>query len=94
MVEKKQQEYKAPEIHRSVDLTNLYNVPGVSVVPMDTLQSKMAEHMIMSIQTSPHVAAIAECDMSAVDRARKVLGDDFQKREGFKLSICHLYAKR
>ena len=97
VVEKKQQEYKAPEIHRSVDLTNLYNVPGVSVVPMDTLQSKMAEHMIMSIQTSPHVAAIAECDMSAVDRARKVLGDDFQKREGFKLSympfICEAVVK-
>ena len=64
VVEKKQQEYKAPEIHRSVDLTNLYNVPGVSVVPMDTLQSKMAEHMIMSIQTSPHVAAIAEWSRS------------------------------
>ena len=96
-VEKKQAEYKAPEIHKSVDLTNLYNMPGVDVVPMDTLQSKMAEHMVMSIHTSPHVAAIAECDMSAVDRARKVLGDDFQKREGFKLSympfICEAVVK-
>ncbi len=96
-VERKQAEYKAPEIHKSVDLTNLYNMPGVDVVPMDTLQSKMAEHMIMSIQTSPHVAAIAECDMSAVDRARKVLGDEFLKREGFKLSympfICEAVVK-
>lgn len=96
-VEKKQAEYKAPEIHKSVDLTNLYNMPGVDVVPMDTLQSKMAEHMIMSIQTSPHVAAIAECDMSAVDRARKILGDEFLKREGFKLSympfICEAVVK-
>ncbi|HRJ86820.1 MAG TPA: dihydrolipoamide acetyltransferase family protein, partial [Ignavibacteria bacterium] len=45
----------------------------------------------------PHVAAIAECDMSAVDRARKVLGDEFQKREGFKLSympfICEAVVK-
>ena len=97
VVEKKQAEYKAPEIHKSVDLTNLYNMPGVDVVPMDTLQSKMAEHMVMSIHTSPHVAAIAECDMSAVDRARKVLGDEFQKREGFKLSympfICEAVVK-
>lgn len=96
-VERKQAEYKAPEIHKSVDLTNLYNMPGVDVVPMDTLQSKMAEHMVMSIQTSPHVAAIAECDMSAVDRARKVLGDEFLKREGFKLSympfICEAVVK-
>ncbi|MCC6866163.1 MAG: 2-oxo acid dehydrogenase subunit E2 [Ignavibacteria bacterium] len=97
IVEKKQQEYKAPEIKPSVDLTNLYNMPGVSVVPMDTLQSKMAEHMVMSIQTSPHVAAIAECDMSAVDKARKELGDEFLKREGFKLSympfICEAVVK-
>lgn len=97
VVERKQAEYKAPEIHKSVDLTNQYNMPGVDVVPMDTLQSKMAEHMIMSIQTSPHVAAIAECDMSAVDRARKVLGDEFLKREGFKLSympfICEAVVK-
>ncbi len=97
IVEKKKAEYKAPEIHRSVDLTNLYNMPGVSVVPMDTLQTKMGEHMVMSIQTSPHVAAIAECDMSAVDRARKTLGDEFLKREGFKLSympfICEAVVK-
>jgi 2-oxoglutarate dehydrogenase E2 component (dihydrolipoamide succinyltransferase) len=97
VIEKKQPEYKAPEIHRSVDLTNLYNMPGVDVVPMDTLQSKMAEHMVMSIHTSPHVAAIAECDMSAVDRARKTLGEDFQKREGMKLSympfICEAVVK-
>lgn len=97
-VEKKPQaEYKAPEIHKSIDLTNLYNLPGVDVVPMDTLQSKMAEHMVMSIHTSPHVAAIAECDMSAVDKARKVLGDEFLKREGFKLSympfICEAVVK-
>lgn len=97
-VEKKPQaEYKAPELHKSIDLTNLYNMPGVDVVPMDTLQSKMAEHMVMSIHTSPHVAAIAECDMSAVDKARKVMGDEFQKREGFKLTympfICEAVVK-
>ncbi|HMT11593.1 MAG TPA: E3 binding domain-containing protein, partial [Ignavibacteria bacterium] len=57
VAEKKPVEYKAPELHKSIDLTNLYNMPGVDVVPMDTLQSKMAEHMVMSIHTSPHVAA-------------------------------------
>lgn len=97
VVEKKKTDYKAPDFHRSVDLTNLYNMPGVSVVPMDTLQSKMGEHMVMSVHTSPHVAAIAECDMSAVYRARKVLGDEFLRREGFKLSympfICEAVIK-
>lgn len=93
IVEKKQPEYKAPEIKHSVDLTNMYNMPGVNVTPMDILQSKMAEHMVMSIHTSPHVAAIAECDMSAVDRARKALGGDFQNREGFKLTYMPFIAE-
>lgn len=96
-VEKKQQEYKAPEYQRSPELTSLYNMPGVEVVPMDTLQQKMAEHMVMSIHTSPHVAAIAEVDMSAVDKARKAMGEDFQTREGFKLTympfICEAVVK-
>ena len=96
-VEKKHIDFKAPEYQKSTELTGLYNMPGVEVVPMDTLQSKMAEHMVMSIQTSPHVAAIAECDMSAVDKARKILGGEFLKREGFKLTympfICEAVVK-
>jgi 2-oxoglutarate dehydrogenase E2 component (dihydrolipoamide succinyltransferase) len=96
-VEKKHSEYKSPEIHSSPELTSLYNMPGVEVVPMDTLISKMAEHMVKSVHTSPHVAAIAECDMSAVDRARKSLGEEFQRREGFKLTympfVCEAVVK-
>ncbi len=97
-VEKKAPEtYKAPEIHKSPELTSMYNMPGVEVHPMDNLQAKMAEHMVMSIHTSPHVAAIAECDMSAVDKARKTLGEEFLKREGFKLTympfICEAVVK-
>ncbi len=96
-VEKKHPEYKSPEIHSSPELTSLYNMPGVEVVPMDTLISKMAEHMVKSVHTSPHVAAIAECDMSAVDRARKSLGEEFLRREGFKLTympfICEAVVK-
>ena len=98
VVEKKSAEaYKAPELQKSAELTSMYNMPGVEVVAMDNLQAKMAEHMVMSAHTSPHVAAIAECDMSAVEKARKVLGDEFLKREGFKLTympfICEAVVK-
>jgi len=96
-VEKKTFEYKKPEIKESPELTNLYNLPGVKVVPMDNLQAKMAEHMVMSAHTSPHVTAIAECDMSAVDKARKSMADEFLRREGFKLTympfICEAVVK-
>ena len=82
---------------KSPDLTALYNKPGVEVIPMDNLQAKMAEHMVMSVHTSPHVGAIAECDMTAVEKAKKTLESDFMKREGFKLTympfICEAVTK-
>jgi 2-oxoglutarate dehydrogenase E2 component (dihydrolipoamide succinyltransferase) len=82
---------------KSPELTALYNKPGVEVVPMDNLQAKMAEHMVMSVRTSPHVGAIAECDMTAIENAKKSLEADFMKREGFKLTympfICEAVTK-
>lgn len=86
-----------PLLESSPELTALYNIPGVKVIPMDTLQSKMAEHMVMSVHTSPHVSAIAECDMSAVDKARKFMSGEFMRTEGFKLTympfICEAVVK-
>ncbi len=86
-----------PLLESSPELTALYNIPGVKVIPMDTLQSKMAEHMVMSVHTSPHVSAIAECDMSAVDKARKAMSGEFMRTEGFKLTympfICEAVVK-
>jgi len=97
VTEKKQPEFKPAEIQPSPELTNLYNIPGIKVVPMDNLQSKMAEHMVRSVHTSPHVTAIAECDMSKVDKARRSMADEFLRREGFKLSfmpfICEATVK-
>jgi 2-oxoglutarate dehydrogenase E2 component (dihydrolipoamide succinyltransferase) len=88
---------KIDESRKSAELTAQYNMPGVEVVPMDNLQQKMAEHMVMSVHTSPHVGAIAECDMTAVEKAKKSLEADFMKREGFKLTympfICEAVVK-
>ena len=85
------------EYAKSPELTALYNQKGVDVITMDNLQEKMAEHMVMSVHTSPHVGAIAECDMTAVEKAKKELEGDFIKKEGFKLTympfICEAVVK-
>lgn len=90
-------ETKPVEYAKSPELTALYNMPGVEVVPMDNIQAKMAEHMVMSVHTSPHVGAIAECDMTAVEKAKKSLESEFMKKEGFKLTympfICEAVTK-
>jgi len=75
---------------RSVDgkeLAKKYPSPKYEIRQMDNLQQKMAEHMVRSIQTSPHVQAISECDMTRVASFRASRTAEFEKREGFKLTF-------
>ena len=53
---------------------------------MSNLIQRMAEHMVRSKQTSPHVYEIHECDMGRVDSVRRRNAGSFEKREGFKLT--------
>jgi pyruvate/2-oxoglutarate dehydrogenase complex dihydrolipoamide acyltransferase (E2) component len=58
---------------------------------------RMSEHMMKSVQTSPHVWGIHECDMTRVDTARRRNAESFERREGFKLTfmpfICDAIVK-
>lgn len=46
-------------------------LPGDEVVPFTRRRRLIAEHMVFSKHTSPHVFCLAEIDMSKVDAARK-----------------------
>ncbi|MEO8209274.1 MAG: dihydrolipoamide acetyltransferase family protein [bacterium] len=74
-----------------------YNEEGLSVMEFDNVRQKMAEHMIMSKKISPHVQAIAECDLTNVDKVRLSMKDEFEQKEGFKLTympfICEAVVK-
>ncbi|MBK8550066.1 MAG: 2-oxo acid dehydrogenase subunit E2 [Ignavibacteria bacterium] len=93
-------EPKAPSAERKIEMpkqTIDYNEDGLSVMEFDNVRQKMAEHMITSKRISPHVQAIAECDMTNVDKVRLVMKDEFEKKEGFKLTympfICEAVIK-
>jgi 2-oxoglutarate dehydrogenase E2 component (dihydrolipoamide succinyltransferase) len=60
---------------------------GTKIVPMDGMRQAIAEHMVRSKQTSPHVYSIQEVDMSAVSKWRSKYKNEFQKKEGFNLSF-------
>ncbi len=70
-----------------------YNEEGLSVMEFDNIRQKMAEHMVASMAISPHVNAIAECDLTAVDKARKELNKDFADKEGFKMTYMPFIAE-
>ena len=70
-----------------------YNEEGISVLEFDNIRQKMAEHMVASVAISPHVNAIAECDLSNVEKVKKKQSYDFENTEGFKLSYMPYIAE-
>lgn len=68
--------------------------PGESVriEKMGVMRKKIAEHMVMSIRTSPHVYSAYEVDFSRFDQFRKKHKEDYEAR-GAKLTYTSLIAK-
>jgi 2-oxoglutarate dehydrogenase E2 component (dihydrolipoamide succinyltransferase) len=60
--------------------------PGDRVIPMTPLRRLVAEHMVLSKQTSPHVGTVAEVDMDGVARVRDAHKRAFEEAHGFGLS--------
>jgi len=57
---------------------------------MNIMRKKIAEHMVMSKQISPHVYSVFEIDMSSVVERRKALKPEFAA-EGVKLTFLSFF---
>lgn len=60
-------------------------VPG-EIMELTPMRRMIAEHMVESARTAPHVSTIWEVDMSAVEGYRQAHKAEFQQREGVKLT--------
>jgi 2-oxoglutarate dehydrogenase E2 component (dihydrolipoamide succinyltransferase) len=65
--------------------------PDVDVVPMDRMRQLIAEHMVRSKQTSPHVTEVGESDVTDLVRLREAEKAAFEKREGIKLTYTPFF---
>jgi 2-oxoglutarate dehydrogenase E2 component (dihydrolipoamide succinyltransferase) len=59
---------------------------GIEIIPMTHIQKKIAEHMVKTVHTSPHVGLYIEADMSKVASTRERNKNSFFKKEGIKLT--------
>ena len=66
---------------------------GITVIPFSYRRKKTAEHMVYSKATSPHVLQAVEVDFSKVEKARKSIGSDWKKRQGFSLTYLPFIIK-
>jgi 2-oxoglutarate dehydrogenase E2 component (dihydrolipoamide succinyltransferase) len=56
------------------------------IEPLSTMRMKIAEHMVLSKRTSPHVTTIHRVDMTKVARMRNRNKEQFQASYGFGLT--------
>jgi pyruvate dehydrogenase E2 component (dihydrolipoamide acetyltransferase) len=70
-------------------------LPGdeVEVVPMTTMRKKIAERMVLSKHTSPHVTSVFEVDMTHIHRLRERNKREFEAQHGAKLTFLPFIVK-
>ncbi len=66
---------------------------GDEVIPMDRVRKIIADAMVRSKQTAPHVTSFIESDVTNVVRWRAKHKDIFEKREGEKLTYMPIFVK-
>lgn len=69
----------------------LYDGVRAERVPMSTIRRKIAEHMVMSKHTSPHVTSVIEVDMQKIVDLRAKFKDKFEANHGFKLTFMPFF---
>jgi len=60
--------------------------PDVEIVPMDRMRQLIAEHMVRSKATSPHVTEVGEADVTGLVALRQARKSEFEKLQGIKLT--------
>jgi pyruvate dehydrogenase E2 component (dihydrolipoyllysine-residue acetyltransferase) len=69
-----------------------YTSDQVEKIPMDNIRQKIFQHMIKSRDTSVHVSAMLEVDMSKIHNFIQRKRDEYQKNEGIKLTYMPFIA--
>ncbi len=76
------------------ELNPIFRAAGeFEVIKMDRVRQLISEHMIRSKSTSAHVTSVAEADVTDIVKFRDKFKDEFQRKEGFKLTFTPFFAQ-
>ncbi|PLW95864.1 MAG: hypothetical protein C0593_13085 [Marinilabiliales bacterium] len=64
---------------------------GDEIIQMDRMRKLIADHMVASVQTSPHVTSFIEVDMEPIVQWRKKNKEAFMAREKQKLTFTPIF---
>jgi 2-oxoglutarate dehydrogenase E2 component (dihydrolipoamide succinyltransferase) len=84
----------APQPERAEPRAEMPRFAGeTEVAPMSPMRKAIAEHMVLSKRTSAHVHTVFEVDMTSIVALRERFKDEFEKREGVKLTFTPFFVK-
>lgn len=64
---------------------------GNEIIEMDRMRKLIADHMVMSKHTSPHVTSFIEADVTSIVQWREKNKDEFQKKYGEKITYTPIF---
>jgi 2-oxoglutarate dehydrogenase E2 component (dihydrolipoamide succinyltransferase) len=64
---------------------------NVEIIEMDRMRKLIADHMVRSKQTSPHVTSFTEADVTNLVMWREKVKKEFEQREGTKITFTPLF---
>jgi len=64
---------------------------GDEIIPMDRIRKIIAEHMVMSKRTSPHVTSFIDADVTRLMNWRNANKEKFLANEGQKLTLTPIF---
>lgn len=80
---------KLPSVTRSGGSTRLFS--GDEIIPLSRMGKLIAHHMKESVATSAHVQSFVEADVTRLVEWRKRVKNDFERREGEKLTFTPMF---
>ena len=92
--EKKEKVFAAPSpSFIPSDAKTISSGSGIERIPMDNIRQKIMDHMIASRDTSVHVSEMIEVDMTRIHNFIQEKKEEFQQRDGVKLTYMAFIAQ-
>lgn len=89
--QEKQPEQDTPSSPSQKALFKAKASSGDEIIEMDRMRRLIADHMVQSVHTSPHVVSFVEADVTHLVQWRNNIKADFQKREGEKITFTPIF---
>ena len=83
---------KTPQTSNNSNTAPAVSISGnVEVVEMDRMRKMIADHMVMSKHTSPHVTSFIEVDVTGIVDWRNKVKGEFQQKYGQKITFTPIF---